>query len=135
LLDRLVIGKTRVALEIRNHQRLVVGHDIVADRVLAVHRQQRPGIVGDRTWEFSALSDEVFAVLVDRGDDRNPGVEDVGCALGERIQRFTPVTFQDSGCLQRVHTLCVVVRQCGLLGRLCFFRIDNTVDTADCLVH
>jgi hypothetical protein len=45
--------------------------------------------VPDGFREPSTVSNEVFAILMDRGDHGNAGVEDVGCALGERVQALS----------------------------------------------
>ena len=81
------------------------------------------------------MPNKELAVLIDRGDHGNAGVEDIRRAPGQCIQSFTLVTLQDAGCLQDVHTLSVVVRQRGLLRRLCFLWIDNTLNTKDRLLN
>ena len=96
---------------------------------------QRACIVGDGIRQFSTLSDEVFAVVIDSGDHGNAGVEYVGRTLGERIQSFTFVPLQDPGRFQRVDTLGVIVRHGGLLGYLGFFRVDDAVNATDRLLN
>ena len=84
--------------------------------------------VRDARGEIAALPDEVFAILIDRRDDRHIRVEDIRCALRNRIKRVAVVPTHKGRSCAEPQRAPRRDGQFNLLCRLCLVRRHNAMN-------